>query len=267
LRSSTAFLELESLIRALVSEKKVMPFVSQIDDIKTRGDEIRTQLRALLYRHEYPGNAKNLVLVAYVDIALEHYAAICFLTKAGLHGSAFALVRSVFDTMLRAYWINKVATEQQIEQAISDELNWRRIDVLADVKKAYFDKPALEAAERAALTELEAAKVEAAKVEAAELAELAKVGDKFFKLIKEAWPALCSYTHSGGLQIGRRFTGDNVKPNYGEAAIVQAFNSATVALLLLLHMFFVSMRHYKEVAEVQTLLRQHHGHASKRRMP
>jgi hypothetical protein len=228
----------------------VIQFVSQIDDLKIRGDEIRTQLRALLYRHEYPGNTKNLVLVAYVDIALEHYAAICCLTKSGLHGSAFALVRSVFDSMLRAYWINKVATEQEIEQAISDELNWRRIDLRADAKKAYFDTPALEAAERAALTQLEAA-----KLEAAELAKLAKVGDKFIKLIKEAWPVLCSYTHSGGLQNGRRFTGDNVKPNYSEADIVQAFNLATVALLLLVHMFFVSMRHYKEVEEVQTLLR------------
>src|SRR5262249_45338651 len=98
---------------------------------------------------------------------------------------------------------------------------------------------------------------------AAELAELAKIGDKFFRLIKDAWPALNSYTHSGGLQIGRRFTSGHVKPNYSEADIAQAFNSATVALLLLLHMFFVSMGHYNEVGEVQTLLRQHHARVPK----
>ena len=67
--------------------------MSQIEDIIAQGAEIRAQLRALLYRHEYPGNTKNLVLTPYVDIALEHHAAIWLLIKSKLRGSAFAMVR------------------------------------------------------------------------------------------------------------------------------------------------------------------------------
>ena len=209
-----------------------MLFVRQIDDITAQGAKIRAQLRALLYRHEYPGNTKNLVLMAYVDIALEHHAAIWLLTKSGLYGSAFAMVRLVFDTMLRAYWINKVATEQQIEQATQDELDWRRIKVRRDIKECYGDKSDPEAME---------------------------LLDRFSKIINEVWKATSSYTHSGGLQIGRRFTGDHVKSNYSEGHIAQALNLATVALLLLVHMFFVSMSCDKEGQEVLTLLRQHHA--------
>ena len=61
--------------------------MNQIEDIIAQGAEIRAQLRALLDRHEYPGNTKNLVLTAYVDIALERHAAIWLLCKSKLHGS------------------------------------------------------------------------------------------------------------------------------------------------------------------------------------
>ena len=88
--------------------------------------------------------------------------------------------------------------------------------------------------------------------------EEAETGDKFLQILKEIWRTSSSYTHSGALQIGRRFTGDRVRPNYGEGEVVEALTMVTVALLLLLHMFFVSMGHYEEVAEIQTLLRQHH---------
>ena len=68
---------------------------------------------------------------------------------------------------------------------------------------------------------------------------------------------MSSYMHSGALQIGRRFIGDELKPNYSEGAIVEAVNLVTIALLLLLHMFFVSMRCQKEDEETQALLRQY----------
>jgi hypothetical protein len=67
------------------------------------------------------------------------------------------------------------------------------------------------------------------------------------------------YTHSGGLQLGRRFTSDGeLKPNYSDGDIAQLLSSATVALLLLAHMFFVSMHRYEEMEEVRTLLRECH---------
>ena len=48
-----------------------------------------------------------------------------------------------------------------------------------------------------------------------------------------------------------------MKPNYSEGAIVEALNRVTVALLLLLHVFFVSMQCQKEDEETKTMLRQY----------
>src|SRR5438874_2246929 len=124
----------------------------------------------------------------------------------------------------------EVATEQQIEQARRDELTFLMGKIRDDIKQGYFsDRPP----------------------------EEAQLFDKILQLLKEAWRAMSSYMHSGALQIGRRFIGDELKPNYSEGAIVEAVNLVTIALLLLLHMFFASMRCQKEDEETQALLRQY----------
>ena len=203
--------------------------MSLLDEITARGAEIRERLRQLFHRYEYPQDTKTFLLRAYVDIALEHHDAIWLLAKCKLNGSAFAMVRPVFDTMLRALWINKVATEQQIEQAIQDELGFPIEKICKEIKRDYFsDRPQ----------------------------EEAELFDKILQLIvKDAWGPMCSYTHSGALPIHRRYTRDELKPNYPDAAIAEALNLATTALLLLLHMFFVSMNCPKEDEETQRLLR------------
>ncbi len=68
---------------------------------------------------------------------------------------------------------------------------------------------------------------------------------------------MCSYTHSGALQLARRFTGDELKPNYSEGGIGEALNLVTVALLLLMHTFFVSMGCHKDAEETETMLQQY----------
>ena len=216
--------------------------MSLLDDVTARGVEVRTRVRDLLERHEYPGDIKTHALVGYVDIALEHHKAIWLLKDAKLNGSALALVRPVFDTMLRAHWINKVATEEQIEQAFNDQLKLRMPKLFADFKYAYFDS-----------------------IPPEEAAVSPEMADKFLQLLDHIWKVTSSYTHSGGLQLGRRFQPNGeLKPNYSDADIAQALSSATVALLLLVHMFFVCMGRYDEMEEVRTLLRKCHADFNER---
>jgi hypothetical protein len=211
--------------------------MSVIDDILAKGDETRKQLRALLNRNEYPRNTTNFVLLAYVDIALEHHAAIWLLAKSKLYGSAFAMVRLVFDTMLRSYWIYGVATEEQIQQAWDDELTFPPMAKMrTDIKERY-----------------------GAKLKGEEM----ELFNEFFRMIKELWQILSSYTHSGGRQIGRRFREDEVKPSYSEAAIVQALHYATVALLVQPPLFFRSAGFTSEAQEADTLLRNFHALVTK----
>ena len=166
-----------------------------LDDISTRGAQVRERLRQLFLRHEYPPDTKTFLLRAYVDIALEYHEAIWLLTKSKLNGSAFAMVRLLYDAMFRAFWINKVATEQEIEQATHDELGFPIEKICGEIKRDYFcDRPPKEAQQF----------------------------DSFRQLIKEAWGSMCSYTHSGALQLARRFTGDELKPNYSEGETAES---------------------------------------------
>ena len=209
--------------------------LSLLDDVTAHGAQVRTRLRELLARHEYPVDTKSLVLAAYIDVALEHHEAIWRLIDAKLYGSAFALVRPLFDAMLRGYWINKCATDEQIEAAFhDDEFRFPTTDKLfADIKREY-------------LAPSQPGSSDVAPEQA----------DKFIQMLKDVWDAGCSYTHSGSLQLSRRFKDGHVKPNYSEGDIAIALRLAITALFLLLNMFFVSMAQQKEAREVRTMLQQ-----------
>jgi hypothetical protein len=210
--------------------------VSLLDDVSTRGAEVRTRLRDLLLNHEYPGNTKNLLLMGYAELALEHHEAIWLLIDAKLYGSAYALVRPVYDVMLRGHWISKCASPEEIEAAFYDEdFRFPRSDkLLADIKREYL-----------APVQPGASDVEPEQA------------DLFIQQLQGIWNAACSYTHSGSLQLLRRFTDDHVKPNYTDDDIVQVLRLATAALFLLLNMFFVSMEKSEEAREVRTMLQKY----------
>jgi Family of unknown function (DUF6988) len=210
--------------------------MSLLDEITARGAEIRERLRDLLARHEYPADTKTVLVLAYVDTALEHHEAIWLLAKSKLSGSAFAVIRLVYDALLRALWINKVACPEQIEQASRDELRWPKMrQMLANIKQAYFGQTAEQNSERAEELELK----------------------EDFQRVKDVWGPSCSYTHSGALQLGRRFTGDEVKPNYSEGEIAEALNLANAALFLMMPKFFTSMDLQREAEETLAMRRQY----------
>jgi hypothetical protein len=206
-------------------------FVNLLDDISKRGAEIRARLRELLLRHEYPGDVKTRVLSAYVDVALEYHVAIWLLEKSELTGSAFAMVRTIFDSLFRALWINKVATEGQIEQASRDELKFPQMDKLREDIKENYREPS--------------------EPNQPELL------DRLLDRLKEVWRVQCSYTHSGGRQLERRFTFDEMKPRYSKGEITEALNLANIALMLLLGIFFESMRCNEEADKTGTMLMQY----------
>jgi hypothetical protein len=215
------------------------PPMNLLEDITIRGAEIRTRLRELLPRHKYRGeDTKNVVLAAYVDIALEHHKAIWLLSESGLNGSALALVRPILDAYFRALWVNKVASAEEIEQVWRDDpkLKLHISKMRAAIQKAYFQT-----------------------CEPSEDAEVAERAARGFQLLEDRWTTLSSYVHSGGLQLGRRFTADQVKPNYGEAEIVQVLDLTTRVLMMLLRVFFASMGHFQETEEIKTMRQQYNA--------
>jgi hypothetical protein len=214
--------------------------VSLLDDVTARGAELRTRVHELFARHEYRDTIKNRVLAGYVAIALEQHKGIWLLKDNELRGSALALVRTVMDPWLRALWINAIATEQQIEEAWLDKLRFPKPhEMRADIQQAYFGH-------------------------ADQDAEFAAIVKKFFKVLRKAWSITSSYTHSGGRQIARRFTGDEVKPSYSDVETAQALNLATIALMLLMRAFFMAMGKQPEADEVEALLMQYFAEFNER---
>lgn len=109
-------------------------------DIAVRGAEFRERVDELLRRHDYPdADTKTFMVVGYVIFAIQLHRAIWLLKDAELYGSAFALIRPVFDACLRALWINAAATPDEIEKASRDKLRFPSIDdMLVAIRPIYF---------------------------------------------------------------------------------------------------------------------------------
>ena len=205
--------------------------MSLLDDVTARGTEIRTKLFEFLKRHTYTTDTRTVLVVGGVDMALELHEAVWQLHERKLKGAALAMIRLVFDAMFRALWLRAVATDEQVEQAATDDLEWRGIPVRADIKRVYFGTPDDPArAERL---------------------------DGLFKSLGKVWKILCSYTHSGALQLTRRFTFDEVKPNYTDHELAQAFSDATEILLLGSALFFGSVGLEQESKEMAAMRDQY----------
>src|SRR5580700_6833410 len=86
---------------------------------------MKTDAHIQLARH-YRDEAQNLILgqygdetrlllfIGFVDIAFEHHESILLLLEKKLTGSAFALLRSLFEALFRAHWVAGCATEEEV---------------------------------------------------------------------------------------------------------------------------------------------------------
>ena len=94
--------------------------------------------------------------------------------------------------------------------------------------------------------------------------EFAEVVERFFQFLTPLWRVLSGYAHPGARQLARRFNGAQVKASYTEQEIKQALNLSTMALMLLMRAFFMSMSKQAEADEVETLLTQYFAEFNER---
>jgi hypothetical protein len=145
----------------------------------------------------------------------------------------------MFDALVRALWLDKVACPEQVEEVTRDEFYWPKMDkMLNRIKRAYFGPPPDAQEDK-------------------EKAEFAKSVDELFEGFKEAWPIMNSYTHSGARQIARRFSFDEVKPDYKEGETVGVLNFANRALLTFTGLLLDSLGAQREMQELRRLFMQY----------
>jgi hypothetical protein len=141
---------------------------------------------------------KNILLsVACHDLVIEHQLAITILIRSKIYGSAFSLVRSVFEIFVRGVWIKNCANENDIKNFIEDKFNKKFHKLLDDVEK-------ISGFEKKVLT----------------------------KIKEQAWNAMNSCTHGGIQQAARRTSGGYLGSDFKEQEIFEVLKfSNTFALL------------------------------------
>jgi hypothetical protein len=172
---------------------------------------------------------RNFLVIALIDQMIEHHESMLILIRAGKIGSAFALSRSIFESMFRGLWFTLCATDQQLEDFEKNDKLPKGLR-MEDMATA---------------------------IDAATGADPNDPADQFFKdLTDRGWKALCSYTHSGLLQLGRRFVGHAVQPGagYTDEEIVEITTTSTTCILILIDTFLRSQIDDEESKSVIALI-------------
>ena len=146
---------------------------------------------------EISSEERTRLAAGCLDTALEHHQAILLLVSRSLFGSAFALVRLLFEAYIRGIWLHRCASDSELDLFKAEKLDKSFGTFIEEIER-------IEGFEAGVLSDT--------------------------KL--KSWKAMNSYTHSGFMQIVRRNTASTIEPNYTEDEILEALNFANAIGLL-----------------------------------
>jgi len=130
-------------------------------------EKINTRIGELLSRR-YTDERRLTLALAYLNLCLDHHRGIAVLMRTQLYGPALALVRVIFEAMIKAHWVAKCASDAQVDDIA--EHDSARFPNMYEMTKA-IDKA---------------------------LSDPNDATPTFFQQAKnDAWKATNSYTHSG----------------------------------------------------------------------
>jgi Family of unknown function (DUF6988) len=176
--------------------------------------------KAIIGRHRYPDDIRSVIVMGLIDQTREDHDSVLLLIRSGFAGSAFALARGIFESLYRGLWFNACATDAEVEQ-------FEKCDKYPR-----------------GLTMQEMAKVIDGKYQG---------GNFFQNFANTFWGPLCSYTHTGMLQLGHRFNEDKVEGVYSDGQISAVTTIATNCFLMLAGRFLAAQHHGEESNAVEEL--------------
>jgi uncharacterized protein DUF6988 len=157
-----------------------------------QSEDLIIWLDRFIERLSIPTNDRAVIVACCLDVALEHHKSIVLTTTESYYGSAFALIRLEFEAYVRGVWLSNCATDKEVERfKKSDKLDRKFGDMIADIE-------ALEAFDVGVLS----------------------------KIKRESWNTMCSFTHTGRLQVVRRLTTTEIAPSYPEEEVVGTLDAA-----------------------------------------
>ena len=156
-------------------------------------DWIDSKIRNL----EILGGRRDRFSASCFDIVHEHHRSIVLLVANRLYGSAFALVRPTYETLVRGVWIWTCATDEQIQEIMEKDKIGHSYTLVSDIEK-----------------------------------KNKNFGQVLNEIREKHWSSLSSFTHTGFRQIARRNTQEHIEPNYDEHEIERIIEFADALALL-----------------------------------
>ena len=176
-------------------------------------EDVVGAVKQVLSKHQFSDDEWSTTVIGFIAQGIEHHGAILLLFRSNLVGSGFALVRSLVEILVRGVWMTACATDAQVKKFREQD----KLDLTFGEMSDAIDKAC---------------------------------GIDFFHDFKtRSWDALNSYTHTGILQLGRRFTGDRLEPSYKDEEQIEVLRTSTISIVLLVRPFL--MRHGQREAAVE----------------
>ncbi|MFZ0523940.1 MAG: hypothetical protein WAL95_23145 [Candidatus Acidiferrales bacterium] len=90
--------------------------MSAVENELKLAEGVSTEIKRVITPLKYADDEWSTTVAAFIDQAFEHHAAIILLIRSALFGSAFALLRSVVEIVVRGVWIATCATDAEIKR-------------------------------------------------------------------------------------------------------------------------------------------------------
>ena len=182
-------------------------------------ENIGEQLEELVVnRGQCPDEERNILLMGYWALIFDFHKAILGLIPRQLYGGAFALVRPLLESLVRAHVAVKGSAAEV--KSLQEDTYHTDFDKIGE----WMDKEF--ATERL-----------------------------FTNFIGGAQAALHSFTHAGLSQIGRRFEGHDLKPSYNDGEIVEVIRVSTSAVWMVTNLVTIHLGFIKEANQAREPLR------------
>lgn len=164
-----------------------MSVKSEIESAEKFGGQLEDMV---VRKGQCPTGDRETLLIGYWALIFDFHKGILALISAGYYGSAFALVRPVLEVVFRAH-LTIMGTDDEVKKLQSDEYKTNFKDMAPRIDKTFGLNSLLE------------------------------------RIMDSARTVLHSYTHGGIMQLGRRFKGNDLQPNYSDDEIIEVIRSTT----------------------------------------
>jgi len=160
-----------------------------MQDLIAKSESLIQWLDRTLNGIKIKADVRSKLAAGCLDTALEHQKAIVLLVAKQLYGSAYALIRVLYESYIRGIWLHRCASDEEVNSFRHGKIKKQIGELIQEIEK-------IDGFEGGVLSSIKNA----------------------------SWGSMNSYTHSGNLQAVRRLTEHTIESNYEPKEIEEVIN-------------------------------------------